>query len=124
MRSPGNGVNVRIKRVYLPPDLSDGRRVLVDRLWPRGVTREAAAVEDWFREIGPSNELRTWFGHQPDRWDEFRTRYLDELASPPAAPLLDRLKEMASAGVLTLVYSAKDEARNQAVVIAQALANI
>ena len=124
MRLPGSGVEVRIKRVYLPPDPSDGRRVLVDRLWPRGLTRGAAAIDDWFREVAPSHALRAWFGHQPERWEEFRVRYLIELKSPPAFALLERLREVASAGALTLVYSAKDEARNQAVVIAQALANI
>jgi len=91
--------------------------VLVDRVWPRGVSKEKAAVDLWMKEIGPSTGLRKWFGHRPERWDEFRARYREELKGD----LLDELRTHAAKGRLTLVYSAKDEARNQAVVIREVL---
>ena len=106
---------VAIKRVYDAPEKADGFRVLVDRIWPRGVSKEKAAVDLWMKEIGPSTGLRKWFGHDPARWDEFRKRYRDELAAK--RDLLDELRARAEKGRLTLVYSAKDEAHNQAVVI-------
>ena len=112
---------VRIKRVYEPKEKADGRRVLVDRLWPRGLTREKAAIDRWLKELGPSTELRKWFDHRTDRWQEFTRRYRRELAGPAARPLLKELTAMAAAGPLTLVFSAHDEAHNQAVVIAQLL---
>lgn len=106
---------LRIKRVYESAEASDGFRVLVDRVWPRGITREKAAADLWMKEIGPSTGLRKWFGHRPERWTEFRTRYEQELQEKQA--LLDELRTQAKKGPLTLVYSAKDEERNQAVVI-------
>ena len=106
---------IRIKRVYEAPQAADGFRVLVDRVWPRGVSKEKAAVDLWMKEIGPSTELRKWFGHKPERWTEFQTRYERELGDKQ--PLLDELRQHAEKGTLTLVYSAKDEERNQAVVI-------
>lgn len=106
---------VRTKRVYEPAEASDGFRVLVDRVWPRGITREKAAADLWMKEIGPSAGLRKWFGHRPERWAGFRTRYEQELKEKQA--LLDELRAYAHKGPLTLVYSAKDEERNQAVVI-------
>ena len=112
---------VRIKRVYEPREKADGCRVLVDRLWPRGLTREKAAIDRWLKELGPSTELRQWFDHRTDRWQEFAKRYRRELAGPAARPLLKELAAMAAAGPLTLVFSAHDEAHNQAVVIAQLL---
>lgn len=90
----------------------------MDRVWPRGRTREALQVEEWARDLGPSDELRRWFGHDPARWDEFRARYQAELARPEAVAALDRLAGLARGGTLTLVYGARDETRNQAVVIA------
>ncbi|WP_353645468.1 DUF488 domain-containing protein [Mesorhizobium sp. WSM2239] len=110
---------IAIKRVYDEPERSDGFRVLVDRVWPRVVTKEKAAVDLWMKEIGPSTGLRKWFGHKPERWDEFRTRYRDELAAK--RDLLDQLRAHAAKGRLTLVYSAKDEEHNQAVVIREVL---
>jgi uncharacterized protein YeaO (DUF488 family) len=104
-----------IKRVYDAPVKADGFRVLVDRVWPRGVSKEKAAVDLWMKEIGPSTQLRKWFGHDPARWDEFRKRYREELAAK--RDLLDELRAYAKKGRLTLVYSDKDEAHNQAVVI-------
>jgi uncharacterized protein YeaO (DUF488 family) len=110
---------IAIKRVYEAPEKADGFRVLVDRVWPRGVSKEKAAVDLWMKEIGPSADLRKWFGHRPERWDEFRKRYRDELKDK--RDLLDELRAHAGKGRLTLVYSAKDEAHNQAVVIREVL---
>jgi uncharacterized protein YeaO (DUF488 family) len=111
--------DIRIKRAYVPAAKADGRRVLVDRLWPRGVTKDALAIEQWMKEIGPSNALRQWFGHDPARWDEFRRRYEAELTQQK--PLLDELRDLARGGTLTLIYGARDEAHNDAVVLRAAL---
>jgi len=113
------GSGVSIKRAYEPPAPSDGIRILVDRLWPRGVTKSDAHISQWMKEIAPSNELRKWFGHDPERWEEFRRRYRAELAQKPE--LMAELRSLASKGRLTLVYSAHDEAHNQAVVLRAAL---
>ncbi len=99
---------IAIKRAYDPPNRTDGTRILVDRLWPRGVTKQEAHVEKWMRELGPSDELRQFFAHDPARWREFRKRYLTELKRSEAASLLAELRKIASSGTLTLVYSAKD----------------
>jgi len=109
--------DLRIKRVYLPADPADGVRVLVDRLWPRGLTREAAAVDHWLRDVAPSNELRRWFHHQVAHWHEFVERYQIELAEPAARAALDSLIALVRAGPVTLLYGAKDESRNQAQVL-------
>ena len=106
-----------IKRAYVPPSRTDGARRLVDRLWPRGVKKQEAQVEKWMRELGPSNELRQFFGHDPARWREFRKRYLIELKGPEAASLLAELLEIAHSRIVPLVYSAKDQQHNQAVVL-------
>jgi uncharacterized protein YeaO (DUF488 family) len=111
---------VSIKRVYEPPAPEDGLRVLVDRVWPRGVSKEKAAVDIWMREVAPSTALRKWFGHAPERWPEFRERYRKELAGK--AELVGQLRAHAARGPLTLVYSARDEQRNQAQVIREVLA--
>jgi len=110
---------VFIKRVYAPADPSDGKRVLVDRLWPRGLTKERASVDVWMRDIAPSEELRKWFGHEPERWQEFRRRYHGELDRNPDA--LARLREMAEDGPVTLLFGAKDEEHNQAVALKEYL---
>jgi uncharacterized protein YeaO (DUF488 family) len=89
--------------------------VLVDRLWPRGLRKSDAAIDRWLKDIAPSTELRRWFGHDPSRWDEFQHRYRDELSAHAA--LLDELRELARAGAVTLVYAAKDERHNDAVVL-------
>lgn len=112
-------LDVRLKRAYVPPSADDGARVLVDRLWPRGVRKSEAAIDLWMKEIAPSTELRRWFGHDPARWDEFQRRYKAELKQD--ADLLDELRNMAKRGALTLVYSAHDEAHNQAVVLRDVL---
>ena len=111
--------DIRIKRAYEPSTPADGTRILVDRLWPRGVTKEALAIERWAKEIGPSDALRRWFGHDPERWTEFRRRYSAELTKQPA--LLAELRSLARQGALTLVYGARDEAHNNAIVLREAL---
>lgn len=112
---------IAIKRAYDPSSRADGTRILVDRLWPRGIKKEQARVEKWMRELGPSNELRQFFGHDPARWQEFRKRYLAELKRPEAKTLLAELENLACSGTLTLVYSAKDQEHNQAVVLKELL---
>jgi len=106
---------VRLKRAYLPPSHDDGARVLVDRLWPRGLSKDAAAIDLWLKDVAPSTELRRWYGHDPNRWLEFQNRYREELAKKDAA--LEILARIARDGDLTLVYAARDERRNHALVI-------
>jgi uncharacterized protein YeaO (DUF488 family) len=108
---------VRLKRAYEPAEPDDGFRVLVDRLWPRGVSKGALAVDAWFRELGPSDELRRWFGHDPARWKEFASRYREELRREPCDELVASLVARAERGPITLVYAAKDELHNQAIVL-------
>jgi uncharacterized protein YeaO (DUF488 family) len=106
---------MQLKRVYETPQPADGFRILVDRLWPRGLTKERAAVDLWCKEIAPSSELRTWFGHQHDRFAEFTDRYREELNGNPA---VDELRAViAKHSTVTLLYGAKDEAENDAVVL-------
>ena len=106
---------IKIKRVYEAPVKADGYRVLVDRVWPRGITKEAAAVKEWQKEIAPSTALRKWFGHDPERWKEFQKRYRDELKHNEA--VIQFIEAHQSTKVLTLVYAAKDEAHNHALVL-------
>jgi len=106
---------VRLKRAYEPPDPADGTRVLVDRLWPRGVSKDRAAVDLWLKDLAPSTELRKWFGHDADRWPEFRERYAAEVRQHQES--YGRLRELALQGTVTLVYSARDELHNDAVVL-------
>lgn len=112
-------MKVSIKRVYESPDRADGKRVLVDRLWPRGLTRDKAHVDEWVKDVAPSSALRKWFGHDPEKWGEFRKRYRAELAANPAA--VDELRAAVHGGHATLVYGAKDEAHNNAVVLQELL---
>ena len=112
-------MDVRLKRAYEPPAASDGYRVLIDRLWPRGVSREEVRLNEWARELAPSAELRRWFGHDPARFTEFRRRYTDELAGQ--VEKLRELRRRARHGTLTLVYAAHDKEHNDAVVLAQIL---
>lgn len=117
--APGRALAVSLKRAYDPPSPDDGPRVLVDRLWPRGVSRERLRLDAWLRDLGPSDALRRWFGHDAARWEEFRRRYLRELAGKRA--LLRELAAHARRGRLTLVYGARDPEHNQAVVIKELL---
>lgn len=105
-------MKTQIKRVYDQPDQGDGARVLVDRIWPRGLTKDKVHIDLWLKEIAPSTELRKWFNHDPDRWAEFKTRYTAELKKNPEQVAL--LKKKIAEGKVTLVYSAKDELHNQA----------
>ena len=114
----GNGIaaaNVRLKRAYEPAEESDGLRILVDRLWPRGVSKARARIDRWMKDIAPSAELRTWFGHDPARWDEFRKRYRTELAGHREE--IGELRRLARSGPVTLVSSARDERHNDAIVL-------
>ncbi len=105
---------IAVKRVYAPPAASDGYRVLVDRLWPRGLTRDATALDEWLKDLAPSSQLRAWFGHRPDRWTEFQRLYRLELAAPEAQAGLVRLREIAKTRPLTLLYAARNETENHA----------
>ena len=107
---------VDIQRLYDALPVS-GQAVLVDRVWPRGIKKEQLDADIWLREIGPSDALRAWFGHRPERWDEFRRRYRAELTRPEQRQLVEQLVELARKGPLTLLYGARDTERNQAVVI-------
>lgn len=111
--------HIRIKRAYEPPAADDGARILIDRLWPRGVSKQALALDQWLKELSPSTELRQWFGHDPALWPEFRKRYAAELRTN--ADLVKSLRAMAHKGVVTLVYSAHDEEHNDAVVLQEFL---
>ena len=108
---------LKIKRVYDPPAKEDGYRILVDRLWPRGLTKEKAAIEEWRRDLGPSDALRRWFGHDPDRWDEFRRRYRAEIEKAGLMTDLRKIAKMATSQDVTLVFGARDETHNQAVAL-------
>ncbi len=110
---------VKVKRAYEPAQRADGFRVLVDRLWPRGVTKQAARIDLWAKDLAPSPELRKWFGHDPDRFAAFTVRYRQELARQPARTALEDLVRRASRGSVTLVYGARDEVHNGAMVVKQ-----
>jgi uncharacterized protein YeaO (DUF488 family) len=111
---------IKIKRVYEKPAKEDGWRVLVDRLWPRGMKKEAAHLDVWMKDVAPSDALRKWFGHKPEKWSEFQKKYRSELGKKKE--LVAELKKMAKEhGTVTLLYGAKDEEHNQAVVLADAL---
>lgn len=112
-------VDVVTKRVYAPAASDDGYRVLVDHVWPRGVSRERARLDEWARELAPSDELRTWFDHVPQRFTTFRSRYREELVSDVAK--LDELRKRAATGRVTVVYAARDEQHNNAIVVAELL---
>ena len=112
-------MDVRLKRAYEPPSADDGYRVLVDRLWPRGVRRDRARLDRWDKDLAPSEQLRTWFGHDPARFQAFRRRYIEELRAHRAE--ISALRRHARDGTLTLVYAAKDETNNDAVVLAEVI---
>ena len=106
---------VMLKRAYDSPAAEDGTRILVDRLWPRGISKEKAALDHWMKDIAPSTELRKWFAHDPKRWKEFRRRYAAEVRQHP--DLVTELRSLARHGPITLVYAAHDESHNEAVVL-------
>ena len=110
---------LKIKRVYDPPERGDGERILVDRLWPRGLSKRNAAVDVWLKDLGPSHELRKWFGHDPRRWNEFRRRYRAELRAKHDS--LAATARKASRGTVTLLFGARDPEHNQAVVLKETI---
>lgn len=118
-RSSVPASHIRVKRAYEPASVDDGMRILIDRLWPRGVSKDKAALDEWMKDLAPSTELRQWFGHDPVRWDEFQQRYAAELHQNPEA--LDRVRALAKTQTITLVYSAHDEEHCNAVVLRNVL---
>ncbi len=112
---------ITIKRAYTTPSPDDGLRVLVERLWPRGLSKERAAVDLWLKEIAPSTELRKWFGHDPERWEEFQDRYRQELEEKEEP--IQLLKKKEKKGAVTLIYAARDEEHNSALVLKEVLEN-
>lgn len=112
---------VQVRRIYEDPESSDGARVLVDRLWPRGMSKERAHLDDWCKDVAPSADLRKWYGHDPDRFDEFARRYRAELAASPAAEAYEELRERARRGTLTLLTAAKRADISEATVLEELL---
>ena len=112
-------MNIRIKRAYEKPDGEDGARILVDRLWPRGLTKEKARVDLWLKDVAPSTELRKWFAHDPAKWAEFRSRYQEELRRNEEQVSI--LRKEAAKGTVTLVYGARDQQHNEAVILQRLL---
>ncbi|MCL4693427.1 MAG: DUF488 domain-containing protein [Candidatus Hydrogenedentes bacterium] len=112
-------MSIWIRRAYDPPTKNDGKRILVDRLWPRGVSKDELSVDSWMKEIAPSNELRKWYGHDPEKWEEFKVRYRKELDAQPDA--VAELVEYAKNGRITLIYAAKDTDINNAVALREYL---
>ncbi len=112
---------IRIRRVYDQPEPADGARVLVDRIWPRGISKDAAQLEEWAKDVAPSTELRRWYGHDPDRFEEFRRRYLAELDHPEPRAAVGRLRALAAGGPVTLLTATRDLRLSQAAVLADYL---
>lgn len=111
-------MNIMLKRAYDPPAKTDGERILVDRLWPRGLTKAKVKIDLWLKDVAPSTELRQWFGHDPEKWSEFKKQYYAELRNNPA---LSELQALSRQRNITLVYAAKDQLHNEAVVLKQIL---
>jgi uncharacterized protein YeaO (DUF488 family) len=120
-RAMAGTLDVRIRRVYDDPSPEDGARVLVDRIWPRGLAKARAALDEWARAVAPSTDLRRWYGHDPARFEEFRRRYLAELADPERQAALRQLRELAGSGRLTLLTATRDLDHSQAAVLADHL---
>ena len=114
-------IDVRVRRVYDPPDPADGQRVLVDRLWPRGLSKSAAALDEWVKAVAPSNELRRWYGHEGSKFPAFQERYQAELQAPERADALAHLRHLACSGPLTLLTATKDAGHSEAAVLAARL---
>ena len=112
---------IRVRRAYEEPEPDDGARVLVDRLWPRGVSKQAAQLREWAKDVAPSDELRRWYGHDPAKFDEFRRRYLAELDQPEERAAVDQLRVLAASGPLTLITATKEVQISQAAVLADLL---
>jgi uncharacterized protein YeaO (DUF488 family) len=117
------GTDIRVRRVYDTPSPGDGARVLVDRVWPRGLRKDAARLDNWAKDVAPSAELRTWYGHDPAKFEEFRRRYTAELATPGSQEALARLRARAAHGPVTLLTATRDLSLSQAAVLAELLQN-
>ena len=113
---------IRVKRVYEAKESDDGTRILVERLWPRGLKKEEAGIDEWMKDIAPSDELRRWFGHKVERWPEFKQRYIEELPDPKKSQLLEQLIQRAAREDITLVYAARDTEHNSARVLEELVA--
>ena len=111
-------MEVMLKRIYEPPSSADGKRILVDRLWPRGLSKDKAKIDHWLKEVAPTTALRQWFGHDPEKWAEFQKRYQTELKSNPA---MGELRALSAQGSVTLLYAARDQVHNEAVVLQKIL---
>lgn len=121
-RAPGRKKRrLRIKRAYAPPSRGDGFRILVDRLWPRGVKKETARIDEWMKDVAPSDALRRWFGHDAEKWAEFKRRYAEELSRPAAQAGIDSIRKRSAEKTVTLVYAASDESHNNAVALSEFL---
>lgn len=114
-------MGLSVKRVYEPAGAEDGTRVLVDRYWPRGLSKEKAQIDLWMKQLAPSADLISWFGHKPERWEEFQRRYREELESTGDRAALDELRDRARSGAVTLLFGARDEQSNNAVALAEYL---
>ncbi|MGE5173094.1 MAG: DUF488 domain-containing protein [Betaproteobacteria bacterium] len=110
---------IKIKRIYDPPSADDGKRILIDRLWPRGIKKDDAHIDEWLKEVAPSDALRKWFGHDPEKWPEFKKRYRKELKEMDE--IVKRLRSEAKKRTVTFLYSARDEEHNNAVVLKEVL---
>lgn len=115
---------LKIKRAYEKRESSDGKRILVDRLWPRGVSKTEAAIDEWVKDLAPSDSLRKWFGHNPDKWVEFRERYIKKLSSPESKKLLEDIASAASRSDVTLVYAARDTEHSNARVLEELITKL
>jgi uncharacterized protein YeaO (DUF488 family) len=113
---------IKVKRVYEGKESGDGVRILVDRLWPRGLRSADAGIDEWMKEIAPSDGLRKWFAHDPGKWSEFKRRYEEELSAPEKSKPLERIAKLAARGNVTLLYGAKDTERNNAKVLEELIA--
>lgn len=113
---------LKLKRVYDPPSRDDGKRILVDRLWPRGIKRGDAKIDEWLKDIAPSNELRRWFSHEPSKWQEFKAKYREELKGK--TELIERIQKEAKKGTVTLLFAARDAEHNNAVVLKEVIEEI
>ncbi|MGN7359324.1 DUF488 domain-containing protein [Paenibacillus sp. SAF-054] len=110
-------MTIQLKRVYDPAADEDGERILIDRIWPRGLTKEKARLTSWMKEVAPSPELRIWFGHRPERFEAFKARYESELSGAEVQPLLEKIRSSSASGKVTLLYAAKDRQHNHAIVL-------
>jgi uncharacterized protein YeaO (DUF488 family) len=115
---------LKVKRAYDKPEFADGKRILIDRLWPRGVSKAEAGIDEWLKDLGPSTELRKWFGHDPEKWEEFRKRYIKELSAPDKARLVEDIARNAGHTNVTLIYSAKDTEHSDVKVLEELITNI